>query len=97
MFFHPDPTIFPKIEFDPTTIRERLEVASYLHRGVKVVFDDATSGNKMMFQHDEGLVDYLRKIVVERCGEARPRSAVHPAEGQRAESGARAAVDRSDG
>ena len=66
VFFHPDPTIFPKIEFDPTTIRDRLEVASYLHRGVKVVFDDATSGNKMVFQHDEGLVDYLRKIVVER-------------------------------
>ena len=38
VFFHPDPTIFPKIEFDPAVIRERLEIASYLHRGVKVTF-----------------------------------------------------------
>src|SRR6187399_226327 len=28
VFFHPDPLIFPKIEFDPTLIRERLEIAS---------------------------------------------------------------------
>jgi DNA gyrase/topoisomerase IV subunit B len=29
--FHPDPVIFPKIEFDADVIRERLEVVSYLH------------------------------------------------------------------
>ncbi len=33
---------FPKIEFDAAIIRERLEVASYLHKGVKVVFEDET-------------------------------------------------------
>ena len=37
VFFRPDATIFPKVEFDAAVIRERLEVASYLHRGVKVV------------------------------------------------------------
>ena len=47
-------------------IRERLEVASYLHRGVKVSFDDETTGQKDVFQHEEGLVDYLKKIVAER-------------------------------
>src|SRR5678816_1840465 len=31
VFFHPDPLIFPKIEFDAAVIRERLEIASYLH------------------------------------------------------------------
>jgi DNA gyrase subunit B/topoisomerase-4 subunit B len=66
VFFHPDPTIFPKIEFDPAVIRERLEIASYLHRGVKVTFEDETSGQKEVFQHQEGLVDYLKKIVAER-------------------------------
>jgi DNA gyrase subunit B/topoisomerase-4 subunit B len=66
VFFHPDPTIFPKTDFDPAVIRERLEIASYLHRGVKVVFDDETCGAKQVFQHDEGLVDYLRNIVAER-------------------------------
>jgi DNA gyrase subunit B/topoisomerase-4 subunit B len=64
--FRPDPAIFPKIEFDPVVIRERLEVASYLHKGVKVVFNDETSKTKATFEHDEGIVEYLKKIVAER-------------------------------
>src|SRR6266581_2448126 len=36
VYFKPDSAIFPKIEFEPDIIRERLEVASYLHKGVKV-------------------------------------------------------------
>jgi DNA gyrase subunit B len=66
VFFRPDPTIFPKVEFDAQTIRERLEVASYLHRGVKVSFEDESTGRKDVYQHAEGLVDYLKKIVGER-------------------------------
>ena len=66
VYFHPDPSIFPKIEFDAGIIRERLEISSYLHRGVKVVFEDETAGTKTVFQHEEGLVDYVRKIVGER-------------------------------
>jgi DNA gyrase subunit B/topoisomerase-4 subunit B len=70
VFFRPDPTIFPKVEFEPAVIRERLEVASFLHRGVKVVFEDETSGQKDTFQHTEGIVDYLKKIVGERGAKA---------------------------
>jgi DNA gyrase subunit B/topoisomerase-4 subunit B len=66
VFFRPDPTIFPKVEFDAQTIRERLEVSSYLHRGVKVSFEDESTGRKDVYQHAEGLVDYLKKIVGER-------------------------------
>jgi DNA gyrase subunit B len=66
VFFRPDPTIFPKVEFDPQTIRERLEVASYLHRGVKIVFENEATGSRDAFQHEEGLSDYLKKIVAER-------------------------------
>jgi DNA gyrase subunit B/topoisomerase-4 subunit B len=66
VYFHPDPTIFPKIEFDPAVIRERLEVVSYLHKGVKVIFENAATREKVVFQHEEGLTDYLRKIVAER-------------------------------
>jgi DNA gyrase subunit B/topoisomerase-4 subunit B len=66
VFFHPDPTIFPKIEFDPAVIRERLEVVSYIHRGVKVIFEQEATGEKVVFEHQEGLSDYLRKIVAER-------------------------------
>ena len=66
VYFHPDPTIFPKIEFDAATIRERLEVVSYLHKGVKIFFDDQVAKDKTVFEHDEGIVDYLRKIVADR-------------------------------
>ena len=66
VFFHPDATIFPKIEFDAEVIKERLEVSSYLHKGVKISFDDEPKKEKVTYQHSEGLVDYLRKIVAER-------------------------------
>jgi DNA gyrase subunit B len=70
VYFHPDPSIFPKIEFDPAIIRDRLEIASYLHGGLKVLFDDETTGMKATFQHVEGLMAYLARIVSERS--ARP-------------------------
>src|SRR5579862_9834970 len=38
VFFRPDSTIFPKTTFDAPTIRERLEVASFLHKTLKVTF-----------------------------------------------------------
>jgi DNA gyrase subunit B len=66
VFFHPDPTIFPKVEFDPALIRERLEVVSYLHKGVKVTFENEAEGTRETFEHREGLSDYLTKIVEDR-------------------------------
>jgi DNA gyrase subunit B/topoisomerase-4 subunit B len=66
VYFHPDAAIFPKIEFDPAVIKERLEVASYLHKGLKVTFEDETAKEKSVFEHHEGIVDYLKKIVVDR-------------------------------
>src|SRR5688572_152934 len=66
VYFHPDPTIFPKVEFDAATIRERLEVVSYIHKGVKVTFEDESAKTKEVFHHEEGLADYLKKIVAER-------------------------------
>ncbi len=70
IYFHPDPTIFPRVEFDAALIRERLEVASYLHKGLRISFDDRTSGEKLVFQHDEGLLAYLQKIVSGRLARA---------------------------
>ena len=70
VYFHPDPTIFPKVEFDAATIRERLEIVSYIHKGVRVTFENEPEKTREVFQHDEGLTDYLKKIVAERS--ARP-------------------------
>jgi DNA gyrase subunit B/topoisomerase-4 subunit B len=70
IYFHPDPTIFPKTEFNPDTIRDRLEIVSYIHKGVKVIWDDQLSKKKEVFQHEEGIVNYLTKIMAQR--NARP-------------------------
>jgi len=66
VYFHPDAAIFPKIEFDAAIIKERLEVASYLHKGLKVTFEDEASKEKLVFEHSEGIVDYLKNIVAGR-------------------------------
>src|SRR5262245_20691598 len=70
VFFRPDSTIFPKTEFDPAIIRERLEIASYLHKGLRLIFENeaAAAGQpkRESFQHDGGIADYLKKILAER-------------------------------
>ncbi len=63
VYFRPDPTIFPKIDFNAETIRERLEIASYLHRGVKVNFNDEVNKQKHAFHHAEGIAEYLKKLL----------------------------------
>ena len=66
VYFHPDATIFPKVEFDADTIRTRLEVASYLHRSLSVVFEDEAQRTKTTFEHADGMLDFLKRIVAER-------------------------------
>jgi DNA gyrase subunit B/topoisomerase-4 subunit B len=68
--FTPDPTIFPKTEFDSPTILARLETASFLHRGLKVTYIDEVAKTKQTFHHEQGIVDYLAKVLKER--NARP-------------------------
>jgi DNA gyrase subunit B len=66
VWFHPDPAIFPRIEFDAALLRERLETASYLHRGVKLTFLEEATGTRDTFVHEDGIVAYLNRLVVER-------------------------------
>ncbi len=66
VFFRPDTTIFPKVEFEAELIKQRLEISSYLHKGVRITFEDETTNDKAVFQHSEGIADYLKKIIAER-------------------------------
>ena len=68
--FEPDPQIFPRTEFNPDTIRERLEVASYIHKGLKVIWNDEVNGKKEVFKHEDGILAFLRRILTEK--HARP-------------------------
>ncbi|MFT5523577.1 MAG: DNA gyrase/topoisomerase IV subunit B [Pirellulaceae bacterium] len=64
--FTPDPTIFPKTEFNPATIAARLETASFLHRGLKVQFVDEMNKTNQQYHHENGIVDFLAKVMKER-------------------------------
>ncbi|MHC4850350.1 MAG: ATP-binding protein, partial [Planctomycetota bacterium] len=66
IYFEPDPTIFPRTNFDAATIRHRCEIASYIHRGLKVVFDDQVNKKRDSFRHENGIEDYLARLVSER-------------------------------
>ncbi|MCK6533821.1 MAG: type IIA DNA topoisomerase subunit B [Polyangiaceae bacterium] len=70
VFFRPDPEIFPKTDFSPELIRERLEIASYLHKGLTVTFVDETHGKKDTFHHPQGIAEFLGRIVAERGARA---------------------------
>ncbi len=70
--FRADPEIFPKTEFDPERLRERLETASYLHRGVTFCFENGVTGTNESFTHAGGLSDWLTKLLA-----ARKATAVH--------------------
>jgi len=64
--FEADPQIFPRTEFNPDTIRQRLETASYIHKGLKVIWNDEVGKKKEVFKHDEGILAYLKKILAEK-------------------------------
>jgi DNA gyrase subunit B len=70
IFFRPDPAVFPKVELDAAVIGERLDVASYLHKGLKITFENEAEKTKVTFEHSDGLVAYLKTIVAERGANA---------------------------
>ncbi len=66
VFFRPDLTVFPKTDFSAELIRERLEIGSFIHRGLKASFFDEAHNQRTTFFHEEGVVDYLKTILAQR-------------------------------
>ncbi|MBU50573.1 MAG: DNA topoisomerase IV subunit B [Deltaproteobacteria bacterium] len=65
--FRPDPDIFHgSVTFDPNLIRERINLRSYLHRGLSIEFIDDTTGQSEHFLHEGGLEDYMANHLKER-------------------------------
>ena len=56
-------------------MKKRLEAKSYLHKGLKVVFKDEKSGERIEFHHPGGIVEYLGHLVEERGKRAIPPEA----------------------
>jgi len=61
--FTPDPTIFDDVIMDPARIVRRLEVKSFLNKGLKIVFKDRVNQVTHELQHDGGLADFLAAIL----------------------------------
>jgi len=67
VYFRPDPEIFGKnTNFDPNLLQETLEAKSYLHKGLKISFRDGTTGQTHQFVHEQGIQEYLSKLVKDR-------------------------------
>lgn len=67
--FEPDTEIFgEKLRFDGELVRERLEAKSYLHKGMTVIYRDASRSPalEVTYQHNGGIAEYLSRIVTER-------------------------------
>ena len=67
VYFEPDPAIFGKhVFFDPGLLYDTLDAKAYLHKGLKITFRDGTSGDTHQFVHEQGIQEYLNKLVAER-------------------------------
>jgi DNA gyrase subunit B/topoisomerase-4 subunit B len=64
--FTPDPEIFHDQAFDPNLIAERLEVKTFLNRGLIIQFVDEKAKETREFRHDGGVADFLDAINASR-------------------------------
>ena len=64
--FTADREIFPKTQFQAEVIRERMESRSYLHRGLQLVFEDEAARTSETFQHEQGIAEWIGKLITER-------------------------------
>ncbi len=64
--FTPDPDIFGEVQYDPELIAERLEVKTYLNKGLMIQFVDDKAGTNLEFRHDGGVVDFLDAVNARR-------------------------------
>ena len=71
--FEPDPAIFARTQFNAETIGQRIEIASFIHKGVRFNYVDETNESgtkKTTYLHENGIADFLSKTLKERS--ARP-------------------------
>lgn len=65
IYFRPDDSIFRKVTFDSSVIREHLEDISYVHGGLTIVFHDEFKNENIEFSHPDGIAAYLAKLTAE--------------------------------
>jgi len=61
--FTPDPEIFGNQSFDTDMIAERLEIKTYLNKGLRIRFKDEQAGTEVTYQHEGGVAEFLGDVV----------------------------------
>src|SRR5947209_11143284 len=64
--FTPDPEIFAEVTYDPKEIADRLEVKTYLNKGLVIQFVDQKNKSSVEFRHDGGVADFLDAVNKQR-------------------------------
>ncbi|HEY1590363.1 MAG TPA: DNA topoisomerase (ATP-hydrolyzing) subunit B [Solirubrobacteraceae bacterium] len=58
--FLPDADIFESLEFDDTTLEERIRDTAFLTRGLRITFvDERAEGHRAEFHYEGGIVDFV--------------------------------------
>jgi len=60
--YTPDPDIFQTLDYDVAMIAERLEVKTYLNKGLVIQFVDQKNKTSVEFRHDGGVADFLEAV-----------------------------------
>ena len=61
--YTPDPEIFHEASYDSELIAERLEIKTYLNKGLVIQFVDRRKGDASVeFRHDGGVADFLDSV-----------------------------------
>lgn len=63
--FTPDDEIFDSTDLNAETIKENLEVKTYLNGALRIVFKDEAKGERAEYHHEGGIVEYLDHLVTE--------------------------------
>ncbi len=64
--FKPDPTIFSTVEFKRDIIANHLQEKAFLMKGVKFVLVDERTGENQEFFYENGLVEYIANININK-------------------------------
>ncbi len=64
--FTPDPDVFQDFSYDSALIAERLEVKTYLNKGLVIGFVDQKNKTSVEFRHDGGVADFLDAVNAQR-------------------------------
>src|SRR4051794_13263312 len=64
--YTPDPEIFLDASYDEKEISERLDVKTYLNKGLVIEFVNRKNNTRVEFRHDGGVADFLDAVITKR-------------------------------